>query len=301
MLYPLVICKNLAYFANFIKGACPIPMSVFNNPKSMKLKYTVLSAFTIIIVIFSSGFLTSCTPTKNVVYFENLANDTTLHTLINSNLELKIRKNDLLGINIISPDPVSTPLFNGSQGSSASTGAASASSTGTGGGYLVDNNGDIVIYKLGSLHVEGLTRNELKQRLEKELNPYLKDAVVTIRFLNNRVTILGEVTKPGIVTMPIEQISLLEAIAMSGDLTFTGRRDNILVIRETEKGKQFGRLNLSDKSVFNSPFYYLKPDDVVYVEPTVSKIKTTSQSSQYISYALSGFGILITIITLLIR
>ncbi len=290
-----LLCKH------FKRRLPPFPMSVFINPKSMKIKYKALSVFTIIIVIFSSGFLTSCTPTKNVVYFQNLQTDTTLHNLVNNNLELKIRKNDLLSISIISPDPVSTPLFNGTQGASASSGSTAAGSTGTGGGYLVDNNGNIVIYKLGSIHVEGLTRNELKQLLEKELSPYLKDAVVTIRFLNNRVTMLGEVTKPGIVTMPIEQISLLEAIAMSGDLTFTGRRDNILVIRETEKGKQFGRLNLSDKSVFNSPFYYLKPDDVVYVEPTVSKIKTTSQSSQYLSYILSGLTILLSLFSLLRR
>jgi polysaccharide export outer membrane protein len=261
-----------------------------------RLPFNIFYLFIPLIIL-----LFSCSPVKNVVYFQNLQNDTTLHNIVNNNLELKIRKNDLLSINIISPDPISTPLFNGTQGASSSSGTAAASSTGTGGGYLVDSNGDIFVYKLGTIHVEGLTRNELKQRLEKELNPYLKDAVITIRFSNNRITMLGEVVKPGIVTMPIEQISLLEAIATSGDLTFTGRRDNILVIRETEKGKQFGRLNLSDKSVFNSPFYYLKPDDVVYVEPTVSKIKTTSQSSQYLSYILSGLTILISLFSLLRR
>ena len=265
----------------------------------MKKKFLSLHILSIIIVIFCSGLLNSCAPAKNVVYFQNLQKDTTLHTLVNNNFELKIRKNDLLSINIISPDPVSTQLFNGIQGTpSAAAVASSGSSTG---GFLVDNDGNIVMYKLGVVHVEGLTRSELMQQLQKDLEPYLKDAVITIRFLNNRVTMLGELAKPGIITLPNEQISLLEAIAMSGDLTFTGRRDNILVIRETENGKQFKRVNLSDHSIFKSPFYYLKPDDVVYVEPTSSKIKSASQTPQTVSYVLSGVSILITIIALLRR
>ncbi len=274
-------------------------MSVFINPKSMKIIYKVLSVFTIIIVIFSSGFLTSCTPTKNVVYFQNLQTDTTLHNLVNNNLELKIRKNDLLGISIISPDPISTPLFNGLSSTSSSSGESGGGSTGGSGGYLVDKDGNIVMYKLGNIHVEGLTRNELKNKLQTDLAPYLKDAVITVRFLRNKIIILGEVAKPQVLNIPNEQITLLEAIAQSGDLTFTGRRDNILVIRETETGKQFKRLNLSDNSIFSSPYYYLKPDDVVYVEPTESKIK--SQNPQLISYVLSGVTILITIFSLLRR
>ncbi len=261
----------------------------------MKKKYLTLR--TIYLSIATIVFLGSCTPVKNVVYFQNLQKDTTLHTFVNPNMELKIRKNDLLGINVISPDPVSTPLFNGVQSSAA------PSSTGGGpsGGYLVDNDGNIVIYKLGIVHVEGLTRSELKNRLQKDLSPYLKDAVVTIRFLNNHVTLLGEVGRPGIVSMPNEQIPLLEAIGLSGDLTITGRRDNILVVRETATGKQLKRLNLNDNSIFYSPFYYLKPDDVVYIEPNRIKINSSSQTTQIVSYALSGLSIFITLLAYLRR
>src|SRR5205085_7697992 len=105
------------------------------------------------------------------------------------------------------------------------------------------------------IHVEGLTRTELKQKLEKDLAPYLKDAIISIRFLNNRVTVLGDVLKPGVVTISNEQISLLEALGEVGDLTLSGRRDNILVIRETDTGKQFKRINLTDNSLLSSPFY----------------------------------------------
>lgn len=263
----------------------------------MKKIRTSLNIAIPIIVIFS-GLLNSCAPAKNVVYFQNLQKDTTLHSFVDSNLELKIRKNDLLYIGIISPDPESTPWFNGiqSMSSSAAAGANTGISTS---GFLVDKNGDITMYKLGTLHVEGLTRTELKQQLQKDVEPYLKDAAITIRFLNNRVTMLGELAKPGIITLPNEQIPLLEAIAISGDVTLTGRRDNILVIRDTEKGKQFKRVNLTDHSIFKSPFYYLKPDDIVYVEPTSVKIKSASQTPQTVSYVLSAASILITIIALL--
>ena len=265
------------------------------NPLKRKIFYLgiVLACFTI---------FNSCTPVKNVVYFQNLQKDTTLHNVVNNNFELKIRKGDLLGINIISPDPISTPLFNGVQGAAASSSTAGNNGSGAStGGFLVDNDGNIIVYKLGSVHVESLTRAEVKYTLEKDLAPYLKDAVVTVRFLSNRVTVLGEVTKPGIVTIPNEQISLLEAIAESGDLLFSGRRDNILIIRESAQGKQFKRLNLTDNSIFNSPFYYLKPDDIIYVEPTKTKIKSSAQTSQVIGYVLSGVSILITLISLLLR
>ncbi len=267
----------------------------------MNRKRLPLTIFYIFLAFIA--LLSSCSPAKNVVYFQNLPTDTTIQNLVNRNMELKIRKNDILSINIISPDPSTTPLFNGIQNVSTSVSAAGAGSSGAGAGagYLVDNDGNIAIYKLGVIHVEGLTRSELKQKLQKDLAPYLVDAVITIRFLSNHITMLGEVAKPQVINIPNEQISLLDAIAQSGDLTITGRRDNILIIRETETGKQFKRLNLSDKSIFSSPFYYLKPDDVVYIEPTESKIKSTTQTQQIVSYALSGVTILITVLSLLLR
>lgn len=261
----------------------------------MKKSFLPLNALYIPVIICSILFFGSCTPVKNVVYFENLQRDSILRNTATSNFDLKIRKNDLLYIGIVSPDPVSTVLFNAPQGAATTSSSSESGHSGTN-GYLVDNNGNITLYKLGSIHVEGLTRNELKQRLQRELAPYLKDAVVTVRFLSNRITVLGEVASPQVISLPNEQISILEAIAKSGDLTFTGRRDNILVIRETAEGKQFKRLNLNDKSIFSSPFYYLQPDDIVYVEPTKYKISNAGQNQQIIGYILSGLTILITIL-----
>src|SRR5687768_6206017 len=119
----------------------------------------------IIFSLLSLTFFSLCTPVKNVIYFENLQKDTSLRKLINSEYEQKIRKNDLLSITIISPDPVTTPLFNGISIGSNEGGTGSAGV----GGYLVDNEGKIGIYKLGTIHAEGLTRNQLKQKLQREL------------------------------------------------------------------------------------------------------------------------------------
>lgn len=272
---------------------CPLNLNL------MKKKYLIN------IIIVGSIIFNSCTPPKKVIYFENLQKDTTLNNVVNRNLELKIRKNDVLYIGVVATDLISptpsTQLFNLPGGTSSASSAATNSSSGPTTGYLVDNNGNITMYKLGVVHVEGLTRNQLKLLLEKELYPYLNQTVVTVRFLNNRVTMLGEVGRPQVLAMPNEQISILEAIGQSGDLTFTGRRDNILVIRETETGREFKRLNLNDNSIFNSPFYYLKPDDVVYVEPTKFKIKNSGQTAQIIGFALTGLSILITLLAYIVR
>ncbi len=142
---------------------------------NMKTKSLSVSIFYLSIVTVFILLLNSCAPAKNVVYFQNLQKDTTLQHLVNNNMELKIRKNDLLSISIISPDPVSTPLFNAITGPSASNSAASSSSLAS--GYLVDNDGNILMYKLGVIHVEGLTRSELKDKLQKDLSPYLIPAV----------------------------------------------------------------------------------------------------------------------------
>lgn len=258
----------------------------------MKKKTIISNIFFISCSIF---LLFSCTPAKNLVYFQNLQKDTVLHAVVDNNFELKIRKNDMLYIGITSPDPVSTLVFNAPQGP-ATSGAQPGSSSSNTVGYLVDGDGNIILYKLGLIYVEGLTRQELKSRLEKDLTPYLKDVVVTVRFLNNHVTVLGEVSKPQVIPMVTEKMSLLEALGMSGDVAITGRKDHVLLIRETPSGKQIKRLNLTDKSIFNSPYYYLKPDDVVYVEPTQAKIKNSGTSPQTIGYILSGLTLVITLL-----
>ena len=252
-------------------------------------------SFTVLLFLFFS----SCTPTKNAYYFKSLPKDT-LFQGSNKPAETRIKVNDLLGVNVSSLNREEDLTYNAAAGGLAvgpvSSGASSS-------GYLVDANGNIQFHRLGNLRVEGMTRKELKDKLQKDLSPYLKDPVVTVCFLNHRVTILGEVSKPQVIQMPEEQSSLLEVLGSSGDVTAFSRRDNILVIRETKQGKQLKRINLEDRSIFTSEWYYLQPDDVVYVEPNDKKVKEEQRNKTYqtVSIGLSALSTIMVVIGLLIR
>jgi polysaccharide biosynthesis/export protein len=232
---------------------------------------------------------TSCKTPTGIAYFQTIKKDTTLQNTVAKDFDLTIRPDDLLSISITSASPELSALFNSAQGSGSSTGTAAP-------GYLVDKNGNIQLYKLGNVKLAGLTRTAAKEKLEADLAPYLKEAVVTVRLANNRITVLGEVGSPGVIDMPTDQISILEAIGRSGDLSKNAKKENILIIRQTGSGKEFRHLDLSDHSVFTSPYFYLQNGDVVYVEPE-TKRKEPLNPQQVIAYAISGISILSLIIS----
>jgi polysaccharide biosynthesis/export protein len=260
--------------------------NLMNNLSKLLLSMSLLSAV-----------LLGCKTPKDVVYFQGFNKDSAIYS--QRNFDLKIQKNDLLYISVASISP-ETVVFNAAQTSTLLPGT-NENNGGTTTGYLVDNEGNLQFYKLGTIRVEGMTRSELRARLERDLKPYLKDPVVTVRFLNQRVTVLGEVAKPQVIPLAAERIPLLEAIGMAGDLTLFGKRDNILIIRETPTGKKFKRLNLTDNSIFNSEYYYLQPNDVVYVEPTKLRIRTTNSNQQIVSYAISALSLIVIILDRLTR
>lgn len=255
--------------------------------------------FQIIILVISLAALFSCKTTKNSYYFQNLQRDTTIKTAVAASVESKIKKNDQLSIVISSLNPQEDAVYNAAALSLGMSTAGSGASV----GYQVDAKGEIQVHRIGNLKAEGMTRKELKSKLESSLSPYLKDPVVTVRYLNHRVTILGEVVKPQVISMPEERMSLLEVLGASGDVTPFARRDNILVIRETESGKQFKRLNLENHSIFTSDWYYLKPDDVVYVEPNDKKVneEKRTKTQQAISIGLSALSVAIIILDRIIK
>lgn len=213
-----------------------------------------ISIIVLLVILFSS-----CGPAKNTTYFQNIPNDTTLTNLVSKNFEPKIQKGDLLGITVASLSPENTIIYNAPQNAQ---GAVT--------GYLVDENGDIQFVKLGTLHVAGMTRKEVKAKLEKDLAPYLAQAVVAVGFLNRHITVMGGIS-PQIIPMPNDNMTILDAIAASGGIGEKGRSDNILVVREKGDSKEFKRLNLTDNSIFYSPYFYMQPNDVVYVEPVKKK------------------------------
>jgi polysaccharide export outer membrane protein len=237
-------------------------------------------------VLFIISMLYSCSPTKKTSYFQDIPRDTTLTNLVSSDFETKIQKGDLLGITVASLSPENTLIYN-----------APPNAQGAVTGYMVDETGDIPFIKLGTIHVEGMTRKELKVKLEKDLEPFLSQTVVSVGFLNRHVTMMGAIASQ-IIPMPNDHMTLLDALAVSGDIGDKGRTDNILVIREEGNSKVFKRLSLADKSIFYSPYFYLQPNDIVYVEPVKKKQDNTLR---IISYITSGLSIAIFILDRILK
>ncbi len=243
--------------------------------------------FTWLTVLFFVFFLSSCSTAKKTFYFQDLPRDTTLKNIVSKNFEPKIRKGDMLAITVASLSPENTAIFNAPQNTSGPVN-----------GYLVDENGNIQFVKLGTLQVAGMTRKELKAKLETDLTPYLTQIVISVGFLNRHVTMMGGVS-PQVLPMLADNMTILDALAASGDIGEKGKTDNILVIREKDDAKEFKRLNLTDKSIFYSPYFYLQPNDIVYVEPL--KVKTKVTVPQIISYVTTAFTFLFFILDRVIK
>lgn len=238
----------------------------------------------------------SCSNSKKTVYFMNQGNA----EMIASNLGPRqvIEVGDLLSITMTSKSTKAsgTPIS-----TTTNTGYTAASYTGAGsqvGGYLVDADGYIKYPELGKVKAVDLTANELEEKITAALltGKLELEPIVTVRNLNFKVTVLGEVARPTVINVPNAKISLLEALGLAGDLTIYGRRDNVLIIRE-EKGKKVTiRINLNSTELFNSPYYYLKASDVIYVEPNNAKMASASKAKEWLPIIFSGLSL--TIITL---
>jgi polysaccharide export outer membrane protein len=270
-----------------------------NKPLSARYRSLYKNFIYVLVAALIAGTgLSSCTTTKNSYYFKTIPRDTTINSGVGKRTEAKIRKTDLLSILISSLNRDEDLTYN-----AAAIAGGSTTGAATNNGYLVDANGNIQVHRLGQIHAEGMTRRELKEKIQKDIQPYLKDPIVTVRFLNRHVTILGEVVKPSVVPMPEERMTLLEVLSSSGDVSVLGKRDNILIIRETENGKQFKRVNLEDHSIFTSDWYYMQPDDVVYVEPNNKRVdeEKRSRRQQTISMVLSGVSVAVIILDRIFR
>ena len=233
----------------------------------------------------------SCSNTKELVYLDEIT-DSNIKSPYKQT-ESKIQTSDLLSINVSSLNPQASAIFNAPNESTTNTNMTSQ--YGLTVGYLVNDSGYIQFPFLGPIKAEGLTKGQLNKELVRLLTErkLLIDPIVTIRHLNFRVSVLGEVTRPGVFTVPNEKISILEALGMAGDLTMYGKRSNVLLIREDGRGeKEIRRLDLGSKTLLTSPYYYLKSNDVIYVEPTKNKVQREKN--------LMVFPIVISLTTLFI-
>ncbi|RZK26255.1 MAG: hypothetical protein EOO43_03365 [Flavobacterium sp.] len=226
---------------------------------------------------FLSGILlllSSCITNKKATYFQDISEaQQTILKVSAKYTELTIKPDDILSITITTIDPQSVSALN--QGASLPVvGAASSSGAAQPlNGFLVNKNGEIQLAMIGVLKVAGLSTFEAKELIQKKAKIYYKDPDVQVRFANFRVTVLGEVNRPSTYTIPNEQVSVLDVLGLAGDLTVYGMRENIMVVRANDnQTKEFGRLNISSAEIFNSPYFYLKQNDIIYVEANKSKI-----------------------------
>ncbi len=240
----------------------------------------------IALLLIVSSYLISCGSQHKLPYYLENAVDTSGKQDVKIP-ELRIQKNDQLSIQVysLSTQPEkSDAIYN-----LPSAGGGSGSTTG---GFLVDANGNIDYPRLGTFHAEGLTKQELAAQIKKKLTEpveLLKDPTVIIRFSNYKVTMLGQVGHEGVIIAPGERLTILEAIGLAGGITDYGKKNSVRVVRELNGQREIGVIDLSSKELFDSPYYNLMQNDVVFVDPTSQKAKQTDQAlvTQRITFALS--------------
>lgn len=246
--------------------------SFFNTGFSNFFKSVVTST---IMFIAATGLFSSCLISKPGNYFKNITRDTIISNTSNIPAELQIKTKDILSISISSINKLEDELYN----------SASSLGMGTVAGYQVTQEGYVHIHKLGKIKVAGLTRKQLKAMLEKDLEPYLKDAIVEIGFANHYITVLGEIGKQQVLSIPQEHISIVDVLAQSGGISPVTKLSSVMIIRERADVKEFKHVNLEDHSIFTSPYYYLQPNDVVVLNQDEKIVKQQLRRERYQQYS----------------
>lgn len=254
----------------------------------------------LILIIGLQLLLASCADVRKTIYFAD-QRDSTIRSANAAPLTY-IQSNDILSINVSSLNPATTAIFNTPNNANVTVTTAEGSNAQPS-GYLVNRDGKIQFPVVGDMKVEGLTTDQLRLRLTKELvdRKLLLDPIVTVRQLNFKVSVLGEVAHPAVLNVPSEKISLLEALGLAGDITIYGRKDKVMIIREENGVKHIKRLDLNSNELFRSQYYYLKSNDIVYVEANKAKVAGSSRGVQVLPIVLSGLSLAAIIVEVILR
>ena len=256
----------------------------------------------------------SCFNEKKIAYFQRADHQPDTISVSKAYIP-RIEPGDILSIynNSLSPEASSffnpyTPSAGAASASAPTASGAGSAATGAGmvttpaltesasPGFLVDPSGNIEFPVIGLIKLSGLTTVEARDTIKKKLQIYVKEPTVTVRFLNYRISILGEVAHPSVYVIPNERITLPEALSMAGDLTIFARRDNVQIIRDVNGKKEFGVVDLNTREIFNSPYYYLHANDVVYVQPAKSKAEVTDRTYQILPAVVSLISIIVVLV-----
>jgi polysaccharide export outer membrane protein len=257
-------------------------------------KINLVSAFLLLIL------LSSCGTTNTIPYFQNIVDSGNVKMPISVVFrEPTIQPDDILSISIFTIDPTSSMVIN--QLGTQAIGINQANSVNTNlsaNGFLVDKNGEIQLSVIGKVKLLGLTTFQARDLIQSIAAISYNSPNVQVRYSNFKLTILGEVARPATYTVPNEKLTILDALGLAGDLTIFGKRENVLLIRENNGARQFVRLNLNSADLFHSEFFYLKQNDVLYVEPNKGKAASLNAARTQ-TFALVGTAltVLIALIT----
>lgn len=248
-----------------------------------------------ICIILCAVLLSSCKSRKEIAYFQNIETLASQTEMMDHST--KIKPNDLLSITVSALDPIAARPYNLFLPTVQSSTMDSARPTT---GYLVDSAGNIEFAGLGTLQVAGLSRKKLHDLLEEKISAFVIDPIININITNFKITVLGEVSRPGQYQVSGERVTLPEALGLAGDLTIYGKRDNVLVLRDNNGIKEYKYIDLTKIDVLTSDYYYLHQNDVVYVEPNNSQVQASGFNRSTGIY-FSAASLLLSIFVLIIR
>lgn len=248
--------------------------------------------------------LSSCVSSKNLALFQDGPNTTVDSLSLAKQYTPTVQIGDVLNVSVTSLNPEASAIFNLPENTAFIQGqglTASANPLAYQPGYVVSKEGTIDFPMLGKIQVIGQSTSQIGSTIKEKLKVYLKEPSVNVRNVNFRISVLGEVNHPSLFLINNEQVTILQALSMANDLTIFGKRENVMVIREENGKKTFARLDLTKRDVFSSPYYYLHPNDVVYVEPNQARVASTDNTYRVAPIVISAASAILVLVSVLVR
>ncbi|MBP2831999.1 polysaccharide export protein [Aquimarina sp. U1-2] len=262
-----------------------------------------MQLYKVVLVIISFFLFFSCKTPTNVVYFQNSKNLEKINAKNSFTPVFKV--DDVISVIVSASDMDAARPFNLMIGSSNAFPTEQSNQpsniSGSEPTYLIDEAGYIEFPVLGKLKIAGLTRVEVKKMIKDKLKVYINDPIVDVRLKNFKITVIGEVNRPGSYAIPNERITIVEALGLAGDITITGKRSNVTVIRENNGVNTYHRVDFTSKNIFDSPAYYLTQNDVLYVEPNKAKIKVSRGQNNITPLVLGILGVALAGLNLVVN
>jgi len=261
----------------------------------MSRKFTFRDRYFSLLIVALCIFASSCATNKKIIYFQDIQNIKQAE-LENAAAfkEPVIQPDDNLSISIFTLNQQTGSIINQAAATPILGGNANSSLSQQVTGFVVDKNGDVELALAGKIKVAGLTTYEAREAVRARVVKFYNEPNVQLRFANFKVSVVGEVNAPSTYNMPNEKVTVMDAISLAGDLTIYGRRDNVLIVRDNSGKKEYAHLDLNSSEIFNSPFYYLRQNDLIYIEPNKARVSANNAAQvQVIGIITSVLSVLI--------